>query len=57
MLRRRWSHTKGSERSIRSALKDAVDEAERRRRLVRGALLGLGCALIPLALLLLHGPR
>ena len=43
--------------SIRSAVKDAADEMRRRRRLVRGALLGLSGALVLLGLLVLDGAR
>jgi hypothetical protein len=56
MLRSRSSQTKESERSIRSALEDAVEEVRRRRRLVRGALIGLSGALILVGALLLGGP-
>jgi hypothetical protein len=56
MLRSRSSKAKESERSIRSALEDAVEEVRRRRRLVRGALIGLSGALILVGALLLGGP-
>jgi exopolyphosphatase/pppGpp-phosphohydrolase len=46
-----------SQRSIRSALEDAADEVQRRRRLVRRALIGVSGALVALAALLLGGPR
>jgi hypothetical protein len=57
MARSRSSRTKDGQRSIRSALKDAADEAQRRRRLVRGALISLSGALILLGSLLLGGPK
>ena len=41
-------------RPIRSALQDAADEARRRRRLVRWALIGLAVALLLVGLLLLN---
>jgi hypothetical protein len=56
MHRSRSSGTKDSPASIRSALKDAVDQARRRRKLVRGALIGASGALILLGLLVLDGP-
>jgi hypothetical protein len=50
------SSTGGLPRSARSALQDAADEARRRRRLLRWALIGLG-ALAVLGALLLGSPR
>jgi hypothetical protein len=49
--------TGGSPRSVRSALQDAANEARRRRRLLRWALIGLGGALAVLGALLLGSPR
>src|SRR2546423_13673097 len=57
MHRSRSARPKGSQRSVRSALEDAADEVQRRRRLVRRALVGVGGALMALAALLLGGPR
>jgi len=51
------SPTGGSPRSVRSDLQDAVNEARRRRRLLRWALIGLGGALAVLGALLLGSPR
>jgi exopolyphosphatase/pppGpp-phosphohydrolase len=53
----RCSGAKGNQRSIRSALEDAADEVQRRRRLVRRALIGVSGTLIAVATLLLGGPR
>jgi hypothetical protein len=57
MLCSRSARAKGSQRSVRSALEDAADEVQRRRRLIRRALMGVSGALIALAALLLGGPR
>jgi hypothetical protein len=57
MVRSRLSETQDRQRSVRSALKDAVDEARRRRTLVRRALVGLSGALIVLGVLLLGAAR
>jgi hypothetical protein len=51
------SPTGGSSGSVRSALQDAANEARRRRRLLRWALIGLGGALAVLGALLLGSPR
>jgi hypothetical protein len=56
MYRSRRSGAEDDQRSIRSALKDAVEEARRRRRLVRWALIGVSGALILLGLLVFGGP-
>jgi exopolyphosphatase/pppGpp-phosphohydrolase len=53
----RRSGAKGNQLSLRSALEDAADEVQRRRRLVRRALIGVSGTLIALATLLLAGPR
>jgi hypothetical protein len=46
-----------SPRSVRSDLQDAANEARRRRRLLRRALIGLGSTLAVLGALLLGSPR
>jgi hypothetical protein len=43
-------------RPVRSLLQDAADEAHRRRRLVRWALIVLGGALLALVILLMGTP-
>jgi hypothetical protein len=43
-------------RPVRSLLQDAADEAHRRRRLVRWALIVLGGALLALVILLMSTP-
>lgn len=48
--------TRDGDRSIRSALKEAAHEAQRRRRLGRWALIVLAGALLLLCLLLVGNP-
>jgi hypothetical protein len=55
MARSRSPSTSDGSRSIRSALENAADEARRRRRLLRWALIGLGAALVVCGLLMLGG--
>ena len=52
MVRSSTSAVADGDRPIRSALQDAADEARRRRRLVRWALIGLAVALLLVGLLL-----
>ena len=54
MVRSSTSAVADRDRPIRSALQDAADEARRRRRLVRWALIGLAVALLLVGLLLLN---
>ena len=57
MMRSSETASNEAERSIRSVLEAAADEAQRRRRLVRTALAGLGGVLVGVGVILLGALR